>query len=257
MRVIINADDYGLTRGISKSIIELLEVNAISNTTIMICVDGAEEDCKTLKGAGLSHRAGVHLQTTLENHHKKALSAIDEIPSLVDQEGFFKSHENKNAFDAVDIEREWERQIQKVFDVLGHKPSHIDSHHGVHRVPHLKPVYYKLAQKYGLSVRGGKDLGQIDGSAYDVMSSTICESTWTGQNAPVDVLKEKIQTGLKQVGDGVLEIVAHPGYCDEELMKASSWNTVRENDHKVLLELAKSDWFEKMGIELVQYPNLG
>jgi hypothetical protein len=60
MRVIINADDYGLTRGISKSIIELLEVNAISNTTIMICVDGAEEDCKRLK-EGWFEKMGIEL----------------------------------------------------------------------------------------------------------------------------------------------------------------------------------------------------
>lgn len=93
MKVLINADDYGLTHGICESIIDLFKENAISNTTIMVCIDGIEERCQLLKDAGFSTRAGVHLQTTAENHHKNPLSHPSEIPSLVDDDGFFKSHE--------------------------------------------------------------------------------------------------------------------------------------------------------------------
>jgi predicted glycoside hydrolase/deacetylase ChbG (UPF0249 family) len=256
MKLIINADDYGLTDGICRSIIDLLEQDAISNTTIMICVDGAEKRCRLLKDTGFSSRAGVHLQTTLERHHKKPLSHPSEIPSLVDENGFFKSHECDDPINPDEIELEWERQIVKVSEILGHKPSHIDSHHGIHREPECTSVYLKLAAKYEIPVRGGRHIGQIDGSDIGVQSSTLCLSNWTGQNEPLSFLKSRIEEALPQVGDGVLEVVAHPGYLDDDLLKSSDWNSVRENDHDVLRQLAKSKWLKDNNIDLISFSEL-
>jgi len=257
-KLIINADDYGLTNGVSRAILDLLQQNAISNTTVMVCIDGVEADCELLKEAKLSHRAGLHFQSTLENHHKKALSDPKKIPSLVDETGCFKETGDaiKQMFNAEDIRKEWELQVEKFMDIFGHKPSHLDSHHGVHRVSHIKPVYYELAKKLGVPVRGGKAIGQIDGSAYGVISSAWCEGTWTGQEEPLSVLQEKILAGFNLVNNGVVELVCHPGFCDDELVAASSWNTVRENDYKILLQMARENWLSGVGIDLIKYPHL-
>lgn len=255
MNVLINADDYGLTDGICKSIINLFKKDAISNTTIMICADGAEKRCQLLKDSGFSNRAGVHLQSTLERHHKKTLSPPSEIPSLVDKNGFFKSRECDDPINPDEIELEWERQIVRVSEILGHKPSHIDSHHGIHREPECTSVYLKLAAKYEIPVRGGRHFGQIDGSNIGVPSTALCISDWTGQNEPLSFLTSSIEKALPTVGDGVLEIVAHPGYLDDDLIKSSSWNSVRENDHIVLSQMAESKWLNQNNIELVSFPD--
>lgn len=43
MKLIINADDFGLSKGINKGIIEAYQAGLISSTTIMINMPYAEE----------------------------------------------------------------------------------------------------------------------------------------------------------------------------------------------------------------------
>jgi predicted glycoside hydrolase/deacetylase ChbG (UPF0249 family) len=57
-----------------------------------------------------------------------------------------------------------------------------------------------------------------------------------------------VHDALSLVGDGILEICTHPGFSDEALIHASSWNTVRETDYKVLRSLAEEGWFKEQGI---------
>lgn len=256
MKLIINADDFGLTDGVCRSIITLFENEAISNTTVMICVEGAFEQCQLLSNSGFADRVGVHLHSTPERNHSKPLSAPHEIPTLVDSSGNFKPKDHTDWINPKEIELEWERQIIKTSEALGRKPTHLDSHHGRHRIPELTPVYFKLAKKYGIPVRGGKSVHEIDGSSLGVKSSTLCDTDWTGQNKNLDNLKQIILDKISKVDDGILEIVSHPGFCDDELIASSSWNTVRENDHKVLMELAKEGWLQKNDIKLIQYSEL-
>jgi predicted glycoside hydrolase/deacetylase ChbG (UPF0249 family) len=132
-------------------------------------------------------------------------------------------------------------------------PSHLDSHHGVHRIPSLTPIYLNLARKYGLAARGGKTPKQIDGTSYGVYTSDICTSDWTGQNGTVETFQEMVREKLPLAGNGILEICTHPGFCDEELIASSSWNAVREKDYEVLRLLAEQRWFESQGISLARF----
>ncbi|MDD9911592.1 MAG: ChbG/HpnK family deacetylase [Alphaproteobacteria bacterium] len=251
--VMITADDYGLSGGICTSIIELLEAGAISATNVMACMPQAYERCEALKKAGLVSRVGVHLQVTWENDISRPLSEPEEVLSLVDERGIFKPVDCEDIIDLDELELEWDRQIRHVIDALGQTPAHLDRHHSIRTIPRGNEVYFKLAKKYGIPVRGGNKVGLVDGSAYGVQSTTLMTSDWTGTDQPVDVLKESILENLEKVGDGVLEIVTHPGYCDDELVKKSPWNENRVNDHKVLLELAKEGWLASQGIRLFRY----
>jgi predicted glycoside hydrolase/deacetylase ChbG (UPF0249 family) len=254
-RIIITADDFGLTDGLCEGIIDLFECNAISNTNIMICVEGAAERCKKYLGEH-SKYAGVHLQITPENHHRIPLSNPSEIPSLVNDDGGFKSHEDKSWRNPDEVNLEWGRQIDAVIDVLGHAPSHLDTHHGMHKIEELTPVYLMLATKYNLLVRCGNNLGEIDGSLLDVPSPAIMNFTWSLRDNSLDQLKTAINDEMKKAEGGVLELVTHPGYNDKELEHASPMNNVRENDHKQLKALAKENWLEDQGIELIRFNNL-
>ncbi len=255
--LIINADDFGLTEGICRAVINLLKLNAISNTTVMICMDGAAE-LTTKYRHQIAGRAGVHLQLTGEKQGVKPLSPPHEVPSLIDPvTGFFKPKEAQDDLDPEDVAREWTRQIERVADALQTKPTHLDTHHGRHRLPHLTPVYLKLAAQYDLPVRGGITRGQINGAAFGVRSSALCVNNWSGQNKTSDALKSMLLEAAQTARDGeVLELVCHPAYCDDALSAISSWNTVRENDRCVLEALAQEGWLEKNQIRLVRYPKL-
>ncbi|CAK9252634.1 unnamed protein product [Sphagnum jensenii] len=189
-------------------------------------------------------------------HHKKPILPPHEIPTLVDEAGNFKSKDDKGWINPDEIAKEWEQQILRTAEAIGAKPTHIDTHHGRHRIPELTPIYLKLAAKYGIPVRGGEYIGQVDGSSQGVRSSSFCTSKWTGQNQGIESLKETIQENSGLAKDGVLEVVTHPGFCDDELIASSSWNIVRENDHNVLMDLAKDGWLKQMGFNLVRYPDM-
>ena len=66
--IIINAEDFGLNDGICRSVMELFQGEAISNSTVMICVEGAARRCKEFLDLTMSRRIGVHLQLNPENH---------------------------------------------------------------------------------------------------------------------------------------------------------------------------------------------
>jgi predicted glycoside hydrolase/deacetylase ChbG (UPF0249 family) len=251
--VLINADDFGLTDGVCRSIAALFDCGGISNTSVMICVEKAAQRIKNHLPADVRCFVGVHLQITPENHHRTPISPPQEIPTLVDGSGRFKPTGHIDWINPAEVELEWERQIIATAAALGASPSHLDSHHGVHRIPALMPIYLKLARKYGLAARGGRTPKQIDGAPYGVHTSDICTSDWTGQNGTVETFQQMVREKLPLAEGGILEICTHPGFFDEELLSSSSWNKVREADYKVLRSLAEQRWFELQGINIARF----
>jgi chitin disaccharide deacetylase len=251
-RIIINADDFGLSDGICSSILKLFECKAVSNTTIMIAADGAEQRCETFGIQSIARLAGVHLQLT----DGRPISPPVEVQSLIDKtSGRFLKKDSIPRMRPQEVELEWGRQIERVSELLGCLPTHLDSHHGAHRVPSLTPVYLRLAKRFGLPVRGGTAIGQIQTGG--TPSSTLVLNRWTGRGNDREALKRMILDGVDVIGpNGVLEIVTHPGFNDRVLEAISTLNRAREGDHTELILLAKENWLADNGISLVRYPDL-
>src|SRR5206468_1868912 len=87
-RVIVNADDFGLSDGICRGVYELFEAGAISSTTMMLAAEGAIERCRTWDVRKLVGKAGVHLQLT----GGRPIFTGAQVADLIDQEtGKFRS----------------------------------------------------------------------------------------------------------------------------------------------------------------------
>jgi len=150
--VIINADDYGLSNGVCEAINELAKLGAISNTTMMLCAEGAPDTISAMLTSETRKIAGVHLQLT----GGSPLSDFSEIPSLIQERGKFKDP-RKELVDPAEVYVEWKSQIELSIKLLGKRPTHIDSHHGMQRNSNLFPVYARLAEEYELPFRGAND----------------------------------------------------------------------------------------------------
>jgi len=114
-KLIINADDYGLSPLFNKGIVELAKEGVISSLSVMIrrnFIDVAE--LKNLKNISL----GLHLEL-------KEDDALEEIESQI------KAFEHK----------------------LGFLPSHLDSHKHPHLTKNNLPKVITIAQKYSLPLR--------------------------------------------------------------------------------------------------------
>lgn len=83
MKVIINADDFGLTRSVNDAIFELAQKGTITSTTVMTNMPFAEEAVELLPNKNIS--IGLHVTLT----QGKPVSDPERIVSLVDKNGNF------------------------------------------------------------------------------------------------------------------------------------------------------------------------
>jgi hypothetical protein len=250
--VIINADDFGLSDGICKSIRELFNSSALTNTSLMVAAPGAINRIRNWKGDELLGIAGVHLQLS----GGIPLSPINEVASLVDLiSGKFKDPRSGAPVNPEEVEREWRLQITAARDLLGGLPTHLDTHHGVHRIPELFEIYRKLANELDIPIRGAT-AGVIKNTIKDhhLKATVAIIREWTGRGLDAQILKDQIDAVISNnPEENVLEVITHPGYSDPYLESVSSLSNFRENDHSILLELAQRDWWKIAGYTLVSY----
>ncbi|WP_416978075.1 carbohydrate deacetylase [Streptomyces sp. T028] len=241
--VVINADDFGLSDGICRSIRELLDSDAASNTTLMMAADGSRTRMKNWGVQELLGVAGVHLQLT----SGVPLSPAKEIPTLVNPKtGRFWAREEIGRVEPSEVALEWSRQIELANEALGGSPTHIDSHRGVSRIPECIPVFVELASRYALEVRGHPGETEALMKQKGVTGSVSVIREWTGRNLDAHVLMEMVENKASQGAD-LIEIVTHPGYSDAYLESVSGLSTARDGDHRVLLELLEAGWPESHG----------
>ena len=114
--VVINADDFGYSDGVCRSVIELLDADAVSGTSIMCAAIGASDRLRRWRTSDLLGRAGIHLQLT----GGRPLSPSEEVPTLVDADsGHFRNPRSGELPDTSQVELEWRRQLDAAHAALG------------------------------------------------------------------------------------------------------------------------------------------
>ncbi len=147
-RLIINADDIGMTPGTNKAIFKGYDNGVITHTSIMANGDYFLEAIKGLQRRK-TLRVGVHLNLT----YGKALnlSAVYNDDRGIFNLGYLsillKSTYHKKFLEAV--EKEFEQQILQVTEA-GIVLTHLDSHRHIHLIPGLYRIVAKLAIKYNI-----------------------------------------------------------------------------------------------------------
>ncbi len=134
-RVIINADDLGISLRVNDSIFELMECRRISSATLM--ATGPAFDDAVLRIPKYPHCSfGIHLNLT----EFAPLSEKIRLHQILDKKGEFAGNRVRQIFlDAAlrkAIYDEWRAQIEKIRST-GVKISHIDGHQHIHTVPAL------------------------------------------------------------------------------------------------------------------------
>jgi len=82
-RLIVNADDFGLTQGVSRGILEAGRTGIVTSTTLLVNREIPPAQLEELQASGLG--VGVHLNLTLG----APVSSPRRVSSLVDAEGRF------------------------------------------------------------------------------------------------------------------------------------------------------------------------
>jgi hypothetical protein len=129
---------------------------------------------------------------------------------------------------ATVIAKELQRQYQRCCDLLGHPPTHLDSHHHVHLRKELKPFFIAWAAERKVHLRdagGALYNGAFYGQWYD--------AEWNFHFAPDFISVASLEKILRGLPDGVTELACHPAYLTSDL--DSSYATEREIELTTLL----------------------
>ena len=240
MRLIINADDFGFSRGANYGIIDAYRNGVVRSTSIMAGMPGFDHAVQLLKEyPGLG--CGVHLTLSA---YKPVLNSHK---TIIDENGFFYKRINPNKdverFSLEEIYNEFCAQIEKVKS-RGIQITHLDSHHHVHTFEFLKPVIERLVEKYNLPIRGGLQY-ELD---YDKVIPY--EGIFYDYTVSIETFKN-LESKLEKYE--VLETMSHPAYIDSFIMETSSYNIKRAEELKILTSKELKEFIDSIGIELCSY----
>ncbi len=210
--LIVNADDFGASRGTNRGIIDAHLRGIVTSTSLLVNTPWSEA-AAALSATVPDLSIGLHLE--LERRGE------------------------------TDLEAELRRQFCRFQELMGRVPTHIDSHHNVHRDPRLLPHLLHLAGENGLPIREhspvhycSKFYGQWGGETHLEQLS-------------VESLVHMLET---EVPDGVTELSCHPGYVDRELR--SRYSAEREVELQTLCDPLVRDALVAREIRLVGFRDL-
>lgn len=245
-KLIINADDFGLTPGVNLGIIESHTQGILTSTTLMANMVGFEHAVQLAKEHP-TLGVGVHLVLT-------AGRPLTECTSLVNDEGDFLKlpfYETVFNIEFDELYLEWKAQIDKVINA-GIIPTHLDSHHHIHTVKGIADIFIRLAREYQLPVRNNfvvaDDIKTVDKFILEFDSLTQSNSIWEPlffHNLLIDF----------QHSD-TIELMCHPGLIDASLMSVSGLVENRPLVCELLKEKRFKDFFNKEKISLLTYRDL-
>lgn len=252
MRIIINADDFGLNENCTQAIAEAFSRNLITSTTM--CGNGAAFDLavRLAREHELTEKIGVHLNITEGTPLTKE---IQRIPLFCDANGQFrrgsyrwlKGNEKKALFEELDAQI---NRIQKA----GIPITHIDSHHHIHTNPFLLPIAAAVAKKHQIrSMRLHRNVGPM-GSIKRIVFTAI---NWTIQNGYGFYTADFFSSAPSVIPlldsmaqDVVVEIMVHPKYDDAGRL----FDERVDAQAQIFLEEISNRIMEKMGAaQLVHY----
>ena len=230
MKLVVNADDFGLTRGVNLGIIDAFRFGIVRSTTLMATGEAYDHALELFK-ENPTLGVGIHLVLTsgypLADGHK---TIIDEFGRFYKLSTFEEYHEQ---FASEEIEREFIAQIEKVLK-SGVAPTHLDSHHHVHMLPSIQEVMKVLAKRYSLPYRG--------------------EMNFTDHFYGSDLTVHDLEAILEEhKHQEFLEVMSHPAYLDAALNKASAYSQARVREYDILTCARIKNYIYSNKIELINY----
>lgn len=247
-RLIVNADDFGLTGGINRAVIELHESGALTSATLMA---SAPRFVEAVAAARLYPSLGVGCHIVLLDGSPVAEPA--SIPDLLDPKqgpsstaqfrpvlGAFLRDLTSGRIPRAQIEREATAQIRRL-QQAGVNVTHIDTHKHTHIFPPVLDAVMRAARACGIHVirnpfepawswaassRAGalrklqvRTLAQFRGN----FLRRVREHNFATTDGSLGVLatgtldEAELKSILRRLPEGTWELVCHPAYLDEEL----------------------------------------
>lgn len=223
-KLIINADDFGYSRGINFGIVDAHQLGVLTSTTFMTNMPGANHAVELAK-QNPTLGVGVHLVLTCGR------PLLDSHKTIVDSNGNFRKQDfYKVAFtiDFDEVYQEWKAQIEK-FLSYGLQPTHLDSHHHANSFGDIPDIFLTLAKEYNLPVRNNMAAKYLIKMKEEGVKTTDTFLYLLETSISNDLTLDQIFEGHDSV-----EVMTHPGYLDKEVLTGSSFSYPRVDELELL-----------------------
>jgi chitin disaccharide deacetylase len=224
--LIVNADDFGRSRGINRGVVAAHEHGIVTSASLMVRWPAARDAVAYARSApelGL----GLHIDLAEWVYSAGEWRPLYEVVDHSDVEA---------------IRGEVRRQVEQFDSLYGAYPTHLDSHQHVHRSEPVRSVVLEVAAELGVVVRD-----EDRGVAY-------C-GDFHGQSGRAETMREAITLEalvgiVTALGTGTTELACHPGLRDES---GSVYSDERDAEVAVLCDSAVRGAIEDCEISLTSF----
>lgn len=287
-RLIINADDFGLTPGVNRSIIECHRAGAVTSATLMansLAFDDAVSQAKSNPGL----RLGCHI-TLIDSPPMLPPSQVSSLLAPQQQQQFrqgiagFAAAAVRGKLAPEQIIAEATAQIRKI-QAAGIVPTHFDTHKHTHMFPLVLKPLLQAAKDCGLhAVRNPfaplkalffanflrrprlwvrysqvRALRRFEASFHrEVNAAGLRTTQGTFGIIATGALDQRLFNAIiGSIPEGDWEFVCHPGYNDPDLSKvATRLRASRAEELKVLTSPQALDTLHQHDIQLISYADI-
>lgn len=226
--LIVNADDFGLSSGVNKGIVEAYQLGIVTSASLMVRWPGAKDAAAYGRvHPGLS--LGLHIDLGEWSFRDWEWVPEYEVVDLTDAEA---------------VSHEVSRQIEQFRRLVDREPTHIDSHQHVHQKEPVKSVLQHWAHEVGVPLRHFTQDVRYCGDFYG--------QTAEGASLPETIGVEALKKILENLPAGCTELACHPGYGEG---LHTTYRNERSMELKVLCDSIILDHIKNLGIKLCSFKN--
>ncbi|MBW1988986.1 MAG: ChbG/HpnK family deacetylase [Deltaproteobacteria bacterium] len=276
MRVIINGDDFGLTRGVNEGIARAHAEGVLTSASLMAV--GRAFDHAVQTAAGLPDLdVGVHLVLTDEAPLTDAAFAVGWPRGVFKDKGKLFGALMDQRGDLGVIADEWRAQIRRVVEA-GISPSHLDSHQFVHLFPGMFSICQDLAAEFSIPHVRRRVMDPLSPAAgprrllqYAALKTCTCvmaraKRVAAEQEIPcVGFLRAGGKMTVHDLAEALekhkecraVEVMIHPGLADEETRALyGEWDYAWENDLSLATDPATRRALADAGAQLCRFSDV-
>jgi chitin disaccharide deacetylase len=288
-RLIINADDFGLTPGVNRAILEAHQHGVVTSATLMANGQAFTEAiglARSSPGLGVGcHVVLVDGSPVLDKTKVRSLlkprSAKTGDPQFREGISRFGALALLGRLAADEIEAEATSQIRKL-QASGIEVTHLDSHKHTHLFPQVLRPLLRAAKICGVRairnpferIQGSQlaaspslwkrwvEVGLLRSLARQfreaVQQAGIFTPDGTLAIIATGTLNERLlHLMVENLPDGTWELVCHPGYNDADLQRVHTrLKESREQELRILTSQATRDLLAANGVEIVSFREL-
>ncbi len=283
-RLIINADDFGLTRGVNRAIAEAHEQGIVTSATLM--AGGPEFDEAVALARRLPRLSiGCHVDLI----QLAPVLPASRLPTLTRgaqfRPGFarFARAALRNRLSGAEIAAEAAAQIRKL-QAAGIPVTHFDTHKHTHLFPQVLRSLLQAARECGIgAVRNPFEPASIARfsevaprpklvgrycavRAFRSMAGKFRKMVEAAGMATTDGTVGIVFTGsfnerrlralVQRIPEGTWELVTHPGYNEAALHQLSALTASRQAELTLLTSTHIRDLLREAGVQLISYHEL-